>query len=227
MKYNLLDLFCCAGGAGAGYHRAGFHVTGVDLQSQPNYPFIFQQGDALEFLREHGHNFDAVHASPPCQAHSALTKGTNAKTHSYIDLIPETRQLLNELGLPYIIENVQQSTVRPDLRLCGEMFGLRVLKHRLFEVSGFKVEQPKHIKHRGRAAGWRHGERPEEPYYVSVYGTGGSRGTIQDWREAMGMPWAGKKRELSEAIPPAFTEYIGTALRNHLDSVYAETTPTI
>jgi DNA (cytosine-5)-methyltransferase 1 len=124
--------------------------------------------------------------------------------------------MLDLLRLPYIIENVEQSSVRHDLKLCGEMFGLRVLKHRNFEISGFTVPQPDHQPHRGRAAGWRHGSKPAEPYYVSVYGTGGSRGTIEDWREAMRMPWAGKKRELSEAIPPVYTEFIGKHLMKHL-----------
>lgn len=233
-RYRILDVFCCAGGASGGYARAGFDMIGVDLQDQPNYQFAFYKANALDYLsmlrdtKDQGIplNLDAIHASPPCQAHTALTKGTNAKTHSYLDLIPETRHLLDQIGLPYIIENVEQSTVRPDLKLCGEMFGLRVLKHRLFEISGFEVTQPEHIKHKGRAAGWRHGSKPEAPYYVSVYGTGGSRGTIDDWREAMEMPWAGKKRELSEAIPPAYCEYIGGHLRNHLDKVYAEKTST-
>lgn len=207
-----------------GYSRAGFEVVGIDLQDQPSYPFPFIQADAIGTLRglvklkDKGValHYDAVHASPPCQAHTALTKGTNAKTHAYLDLIPQTRELLDQLGLPYIIENVQQSSVRPDLKLCGEMFGLRVLKHRLFEISGFEVPQLPHFKHKGRAAGWRHGTLAAKPYYVSVYGTGGSRGTIEDWREAMGMPWAGKKRELSEAIPPAFTNFIGDYLMKKL-----------
>lgn len=193
----------------------------MDLQAQPNYPYTFYQKDAIEVLLQletarGNHHYSAIHASPPCQAHTALTKGTNAKTHAYSDLIPQVRTMLDLVGLPYIIENVEQSTIRPDLKLCGEMFGLRVLKHRNFEISGFTVPQPDHQPHRGRAAGWRHGSKPAEPYYVSVYGTGGSRGTIEDWREAMRMPWAGKKRELSEAIPPVFTEFIGKHLMKEL-----------
>lgn len=226
-KYRILDLFCCAGGAASGYHRAGFDVYGIDKDPKMSrdYPFNSRLGDVMDELLSHVYgikdrpplpHFDAIHASPPCQAHTALTKGTNKETHSYEDLIGETRHWLQRIGKPYIIENVEQSTVRPDLKLCGEMFGLRVLKHRNFELGGFTVPQPEHIKHKGRAAGWRHGERPEEPYYFSVYGTGGSRGTIEQWREAMEMPWAGTKRQLSEAIPPAFTEYIGKHLLTQL-----------
>ncbi|ALY08440.1 DNA methyltransferase [Arthrobacter phage Amigo] len=227
---RILDLFCCAGGAGSGYARSGFAVYGIDNnpKNHRDYPFDGRLGDVMQELLSHVYGindrpplpeFDAVHASPPCQAHTALTKGTNRETHSYVDLIDETRHWLRRIGKPYIIENVEQSTVRQDLKLCGEMFGLRVLKHRIFEIEGFTVPQPEHIKHKGRAAGWRHGDRPEEPYYFSVYGTGGSRGTIEQWREAMEMPWAGTKRQLSEAIPPRYTEYIGKHLLTHLNNL--------
>lgn len=102
---RLLDLFCCSGGASVGYSRAGFEVVGVDIEPQPDYPFEFHQSDAIEFVKEHGHEFDFIHASPPCQSQSAITKGTN-KGRVYPDFIPETRAALDALGKPYVIENV-------------------------------------------------------------------------------------------------------------------------
>jgi DNA (cytosine-5)-methyltransferase 1 len=219
-------LFCCAGGAGTGYHRAGFEVLGVDLNPQPNYPFEFHQGDALAFLAKHWEEFDAVHASPPCQASSALTKGTNKSTgwgegERHVDLIPATRAFLNATGLPYVIENVQGSDLRRDMTLCGEMFGLRVLRHRYFELSGFEFTPPKHIPHRGRVAGYRHGEWFEGPYFA-VYGDGGGKGTVQQWQDAMGIHWTDVRKEIAEAIPPAYTEFIGRQLMTHLQGATSE-----
>ena len=138
---RLLDLFCCAGGAGMGYSRAGFDVVGVDIAPQPRYPFEFIQAEAIEYVKAHGHEYDAIHASPPCQASSALTKGTN-RGRIYEDLIPQTRAALGASGRPYVIENVQGSDLRRDATLCGEMFGLAVIRHRYFEVSGFALTPP-------------------------------------------------------------------------------------
>lgn len=212
MKPLLLDLFCGAGGAAMGYHRAGFIVIGVDINPQPNYPFAFLQGDAIEFLRNPlvGTLFEAIHASPPCQASSNLTKGTN-QGRIYPQLIPEVRELLALTGLPTVIENVQGSDLRRDVTLCGEMFGLGVIRHRYFEIEQFKLDQPKHIKHRGRVAGWRHGEYFDGPYFA-VYGEGGGKGTVPQWQEAMGIDWTDVRKELAEAIPPAYTECIGHSL---------------
>ena len=215
-KPRLLDLFCCAGGAGRGYADAGFEVVGVDLSPQPNYPFEFHQSDALTFLTEHWREFDAIHGSPPCQASTALTKGTNAG-RIYPNLIPATRELFAKLPLPTVIENVQGSDLRRDLVLCGEMFGLKVIRHRYFELS-WRAPQPAHKPHRGRVAGWRHGTWYDGPYFA-VYGQGGGKGTVQQWQEAMGMPWTSDRKELAEAIPPAYTKYIGDHLMAHLDSV--------
>lgn len=215
---KLLDLFCCAGGAGTGYHRAGFDVTGVDIDPQPNYPFEFVQADALEYLAAHGHEYDAVHASPPCQASTALTKGTNSAMGwggDHINLIGPTRTQLDATGLPYVIENVQGSDVRRDLTLCGEMFGLGVLRHRYFELGGWTMPAPRHVKHRGRVQGWRHGTYFDGPYFA-VYGDGGGKGTVQQWQDAMGIDWTESRHELAEAIPPAYTEHIGRQLISHL-----------
>jgi DNA (cytosine-5)-methyltransferase 1 len=210
-KRKLLDLFSCAGGAGRGYQDAGFHVTGVDIEDQPDYAGdTFIQGDALEFLAAHGHEYDVIHASPPCQASSALTKGTN-KGRVHVNLIPQTRELLARFTVPTVMENVQGSDLRRDLVLCGEMFGLGVIRHRYFEVNGAVIAQPEHLKHRGRVAGWRHGTFHEGPYFA-VYGDGGGKGSVPQWQEAMGMDWTSSRRHLAEAIPPAYTRYIGGAL---------------
>lgn len=217
MKPKLLDLFCGAGGAAVGYQRAGFHVIGVDIAPQPDYPFTCIVGDALDFLAANWRNFDAIHASPPCQASAALTKGTN-KGREYVQLIPETRRLLRATGLPTVIENVQGSDLRRDLTLCGEMFGLDVIRHRYFELGGgFLALQPEHIPHRGRVRGWRHGIYYDGPY-VAVYGEGGGKGSVSEWQAAMGIDWTADRKAIAEAIPPAFTEHIGAALLAHLSS---------
>jgi len=197
-----------------GYHLAGFDVTGVDIMPQPNYPFTFKQDDALEYIAAHGHEYDVIHASPPCQAHSALTTGTN-KGRVYPELIPPTRAALDALGRPYVIENVQGAPVRRDITLCGEMFGLGVIRHRHFELGGWSMMQPAHVKHRGRVAGWRHGVLVEGPYF-QVYGDGGRKGSVADWQRAMGIDWTDVRRELAEAIPPAYAEAIGLSLMDHL-----------
>jgi DNA (cytosine-5)-methyltransferase 1 len=206
----MLDLFCGAGGAGKGYMDAGFDVTGIDIEPQPDYPGTFIQGDAIEYLAKHGHEYDARHASPPCQASCALTKGTN-KGNEYLNLIPATRALLALFDGPNVIENVQGSDLRRDLTLCGEMFGLRVLRHRYFEVSNWGVKPIPHKPHRGRVAGWRHGTYHDGPYFA-VYGDGGGKGTVAQWQEAMGIDWTDNRKSIAEAIPPAYTRFIGEQL---------------
>jgi hypothetical protein len=210
-KPRLLDLFCGAGGAAMGYVRAGFDVVGVDIAPQPNYAgHMFVQADAVDFLLANFSKFDAFHASPPCQAHSALGKGTNGNSEDYPDFLEATRAVLSMTGKPYVIENVQGAPLIDPIKLCGEMFGLKVIRHRLFE-SNFQLEQPAHIKHRGKVAGWNHGVKQDGPYFA-VYGNGGGKGNLDEWRDAMGMPWCQTKLEIAEAIPPAYTEYIGAQL---------------
>lgn len=209
----MLDLCCGVGGATRGYQAAGFRVTGVDDKPQPDYcGDDFEQADALEFVAEHGHRFDFIHASWPCQAHTALTKGTN-KGREYVDLITPGRPLLLATGRPFVIENVAGAPIRKDLMLCGDMFdGLAVQRHRFFELHGVAVPQPQHPKgHRGRVAGMRHGVWYEGPYFA-VYGEGGGKGTVAQWREAMGIDWTWNRKSIAEAIPPAYTELIGRAL---------------
>jgi DNA (cytosine-5)-methyltransferase 1 len=204
---RILDLFCCAGGAGMGYHRAGFDVVGVDIAPRPNYPFEFHQADALDYAAAHAQEFDLIHASPPCQSSCTLTKGTN-KGREYINLIPQTRELLAWFGVPSVIENVQGSELRRDLTLCGEMFGLQVLRHRYFEIDYWPANARPHQPHRGPVRGWRHGVWRDGPY-IAAYGKGGGKGNVAEMQTAMDITWTDVHEELTEAIPPAYTEYIG------------------
>ena len=209
----LLDLFSGAGGAAFGYYLAGFRVIGVDVVNQPHYPFEFHQEDALEYLVEHGQEFDAIHASPPCQAYSVASVIHRNNGKEYPDLILKTRELLNKSSRHWIIENVPGAPLLSPIMLCGLMFELRVFRHRLFETS-FLIVPPEHPSHKGKRIG--------EGYY-SVAGSSGrwkswgtvkrnvSKGTVKEWRESMGIDWMTRK-ELTQAIPPAYTEYIGRHL---------------
>lgn len=208
MRPRLLDAFCCAGCAAIGYDRAGFEVVGVDIDPQPNYPFEFHQGDARDFIAEHGHEFDAIHASPPCQGYTALA-AVHGNEHPM--LIPEVRRLLIAVRRPWVIENVAGAPIRKDVRLCGEMFGLGVIRHRFFECGGWAPIQPPHKPHRGRVRGWRHGEYFDGPY-LAVHGDGGGKGSVVEWQAAMGVFHTDVRREIAEGIPPAYTEYIGRQL---------------
>ncbi|MFJ6212174.1 DNA methylase [Streptomyces sp. NPDC092296] len=202
-----------------GYHLAGFRVLGVDIIDQPNYPFAFVRGDAVAFIAGHGHGFDLVHASPPCQHDCTLTAGTNAaRGGRYPDLLEPTRAALRAAGRPWVIEQPPgraTARMRVDLCLCGEMFDLAVIRHRNFELGGWSMVRPVHRPHRGRVAGMRHGRWYEGPY-VAVYGEGGGKGTVAQWQAAMGIGWTDVRREIAEAIPPAYTELIGTRAATHL-----------
>jgi 23S rRNA G2069 N7-methylase RlmK/C1962 C5-methylase RlmI len=211
---RVLDLFCCAGGAGAGYHRAGYDVTGVDIVDRPRYPHTFVQGDAIEYLRRitrtgEIERYGIVHASPPCQHRAAITKGTNKhRQHLHPDLYEPTRAALIETGLPFVIETTGIPKERTSVTLCGEMFGLAVLRHRRFELGRWKLQPPKHPAHRGYVRGWRHGVYREGPY-VGAYGKGGGKPSVPEMQAAMGIDWTDVHEELTEAIPPAYTEWIG------------------
>ncbi|MFE7466413.1 DNA methylase [Streptomyces sp. NPDC057499] len=211
---RLLDLFSCAGGAGTGYVRAGFDVVGVDIVDRPNYPYRFVRADALEHLSAliaSGaiEQYAAVHASPPCQAGCALTVGTNRSMGwggTHVDLVAPTRVLLEASGLPYVIEQPNgRAEIRKDLTLCGEQFGLGVLRHRNFELGRWSTTRPAHPKHRGRVRGWRHGQFHDGPYVA-----GGGKPTVPELQAAMGITWTDVREELTEAIPPAYTHWIGT-----------------
>jgi DNA (cytosine-5)-methyltransferase 1 len=215
-KPRLLDLFCCAGGAGTGYSRAGFDVVGVDIKPQPNYPFPFIQTDALNLDPKFISTFDAIHASPPCQSYSDLAK-RNGNADAWPRLIDPIRDVLVDSGLPYIIENVEGAPLRNPIVLCGTMFkGLRVLRHRLFEAN-FPILTPKHgihpKVHTFDKRKSHYGKTDDMRDFVQV--TGGGNCTIAAARDAMGISWM-TKNELNEAIPPAYTEFIGKQLLAYL-----------
>ncbi|MDF4254362.1 DNA methylase [Streptomyces sp. WMMB303] len=224
---RLLDLFSCAGGAGAGYARAGFAVDGCDIVRRLNYPFPYHQGDALTYLARlidtsEIRRYAFVHASPPCQHGCALTVGTNASQgwgRTHVDLVARTRALLDKTSLPYVIEQPNgRARIRRDLTLCGEMFGLGVIRHRNFELGGWTMEQPAHVPHRGRVRGYRHGRFYDGPY-VAAYGSGGGKPSVPELQAAMGIGWTDVREELTEAIPPAYTEFIGRAHLAALNSL--------
>jgi DNA (cytosine-5)-methyltransferase 1 len=205
MKPRLLDLFCGAGGAAMGYHRAGFDVVGVDLIRQARYPFAFVQGDAHRYPLD---GFDAVHASPPCKAHTHL-RGLDRRNLRLFD--PHTDQLTPTLarlryeGMPWVVENVPGAPMPADaVTYCGSSFGLAVRRHRLFASNVFLTPPPCEHRHQGPV--------------VSVNGhPGGSSrrdgraATTAEWSVAMGIDWM-DARTLTQAIPPAYTEHIGRQL---------------
>lgn len=207
---RVLDLYCCAGGAGKGYIDAGCEVIGVDIVDRPNYPGEFIREDAIRLLVDLSRykwlrQFDFIHASPPCQRDAAITRGTNQRLRgSYPRLYEPTKELLLKLGIPFVIEN---PAARNDVVLCGEMFGLSVIRHRRMELGRWTTPKPQHKEHRGRVRGWRHGIYYDGPY-VAAYGQGGGKATIQEMQQAMGITWTHSHEELREAIPPAYTRWI-------------------
>ncbi|MER6911125.1 DNA methylase [Streptomyces sp. NPDC000594] len=207
---TVLDLFCGGGGAGMGYWRAGFDVVGVDIVPRPSYPFRFVQADALDAVHAMCQDVHLVHASPPCQNSCTLTKGTN-HGRKYPDLIPQMREICRWYGVPWVMENVPGSDLRKDLSLCGEMFGLGVIRHRYFEIEWIgaaPLTPPPHITHRGPVRGWRHGVWRDGPY-IAAYGRGGGKGSVAEMQTAMDIHWTDDHNELTEAIPPAYTHHIG------------------
>ncbi|BAG20176.1 MULTISPECIES: DNA cytosine methyltransferase [Streptomyces] len=205
-RLRVLDLFCCQGGAAMGYHRAGFDVTGIDLAPQPRYPFRFIQADAIDYVREHGAEFDFIHASPPCQRYSRAQK---IQHRDHPDLIAPTRAALEATGRPWVIENVEEAhrELRDPVTLCAATFGMRTYRHRLFETGGtFTFTPPRHPAHwapltkmgRPRAAG-------HFAHYV------GNFSGVQEARTDIGVPWMNRDG-IRECIPPAYTHHIATAL---------------
>ena len=205
-KPRLLDLFCGAGGAAVGYHRAGFEVVGVDIAPQKHYPFAFHQADALTFPLD---GFDVIHASPPCQAYSnARHRGKN-----YPDLLPAMRERLLAQRAPWVIENVVGAPMWQGVMLCGSMFGLQVIRHRLFDSSEW-LYPPCGCDHRGEFYSViGHSSFPSHQGY-------GMRDTCVSAavaRRAMGIDWM-PHTALSQAIPPAYTQWIGLQLLAALDA---------
>ncbi len=212
---RLLDLFCGAGGAAMGYHRAGFDIVGIDIAPQPHYPFEFVQADALDYLAEHWRRFDAAHASPPCQGYLNLGAVNRAlgRDYDHPQLIADTRRLLIATGLPYVIENVQDArrALRHPVRVCGTGLGLPIRRHRMFESNAEIVGVPC-AHHRFTEprywTSWRPNGERRLSTVVQVYGNAGGR---DEWPAAMGIDWM-TAAEMVEAIPPAYSEHIGRQL---------------
>jgi DNA (cytosine-5)-methyltransferase 1 len=215
----LLDLFCGAGGAAMGYYRAGFDVVGVDINPQPNYPFEFILGDALEYLNAGIGKYASIHASPPCQAYTRKNTNWGRKRNHWTehsDLLETTRKALNEMQLPYVIENVPGAPINAQLLLCGTMFGLRIIKHRLFEANWpIPTLSPMGCNH------------------TDVYNPWSGQGrSAEKHRLAQDTPWIpqsggasrklGKTGDVFNALPPAYTEFIGKHLLEYLRSKNAE-----
>jgi len=222
MRPLLLDLFCGAGGAAMGYHRAGFEVVGVDHKDQPNYPFEFHQADALEFVAEHSARYSVIHASPSCQRYTGMRKITRSRfgrirsNPNPPDLIAATRCALIDTGKPWVIENVQGSPLNTVIILCGASLGLEHLaRHRHFESSVLLFAPP--CSHYSN------------DYSIGVYGSrpDGRRvsypqhrltrvaSSLEEARDAMDIDWMDWE-EITQAIPPAYTEYIGRQLMEYL-----------
>lgn len=218
---RLLDLCCGIGGACVGYQRAGFDVTGVDRLAMPDYPGRFVHGDAIAYLDRYGSTFDAIHASPPCLPHSSLTAGTNRGLR-YEDALAAILTRLRRSQRLAVVENVVGAPLwlHRDLVLCGESFGLDVIRHRVFELIGWTTPQPSHVAHRGAVGGYRHGKHIEGPY-VAVYGNGGGKGSVERWRSAMGIDWTNDRHGIAQAIPPVYTEWIGARLMDELKGAAA------
>lgn len=198
---KVLDLFCCCGGAAKGLSDAGFEVTGVDITDNHEYPYDFVHSNVFDLDPYWIAQFDLIWASPPCQAYSWGTR--KGRTEKFPDLVDRTRQLLQETGKSFIIENVIGAPITKNLLLCGEMFGLRVLRHRIFEIHGFRVLQPKHEKHKQPLD-------KTHSFYACVSGHGGDGYSfrLEDWQQAIGIDHITKKEHLTQAVPPKYSEYI-------------------
>jgi DNA (cytosine-5)-methyltransferase 1 len=208
---KLLDLFCGAGGAAVGYSRAGFDdITGVDIVNQPRYPYKFIQADALEYLREHGKEYDVIHASPVCKGYSQLSGLWQDR--EYPDDISVLRELLIATGKPYVIENVVGAPLKDYVMLCGSMFGLRVYRHRLFECNPPITFAPRSCNHWGKASGNKavKNEKRTTPNLTDfdILTITGHDFILEDAKIAMGIDWM-QQSEISQAVPPAYTEWIG------------------
>ena len=209
MKPRLLDLFCGAGGCARGYTDAGFEVVGVDIVNQPHFPYEFHQADALTFPLD---GFDAYAASPLCQHFTNMLNWDESYKDNHPDYIDIMRQRFLETKKPYVIENVEGARdflINPIL-LCGNMFGLRVYRHRLFESNVFLFAHS-HVKHQAKAA--KASKIPRENEFWSPVGCFGRK---DDAQKSMGINWmkttGSRDREIAQAIPPAYTKYIGDQL---------------
>ncbi len=226
---RLLDLFCGAGGCTAGYRAAGFEVWGVDISPQPNYcGDHFMQADALEAPDWFLAGFDAIHASPPCQAHSTIAKQQRTRReYDHPDLVAPTRELLQASGLPYVIENVPGAPLIDPVSICGSSVGIDVRRHRLFETNWpLMVPSCAHgwQTPRFRSLDSRRGHKSVGPVHgssqlasvVGVHGNLNYAGEMELRKKAMEIDWM-SNYELTQAIPPAYTELIGHQLLRHIE----------
>lgn len=209
---KILDLFCGAGGASMGLHKAfpNAEITGVDNCPQPRYPFKFIQADAMKFSLK-GYNF--IWASPPCQRYSVMTKCRPGLETKYADLVGKTRERLEYEadGAYWILENVVGAPLKNPVTLCGFIFGLPLYRHRIFE-GNFHLQQPEHLKHTqpgGKAGHWKPGE---------IISVSGHCSPMWLAKKAMGIDWM-NRNELSEAIPPAYSMFIANELKKYLKKV--------
>ena len=228
MQLRILDICSGAGLAAIGYHQAGWDVVGVDIAPQPRYPFRHICQDALEYLADIEYirqNFDAIHASPPCQLYSLSTAPQRAQGKQYPDLVSPIRVAIEQIGLPWVIENVPNAPIRADIMLYGHMFGLNVIRWRHFETGNWYAMQPGVPQRVGTV---------NSGDYISVYGKGGYRkstdmprgwrpkfdqgSVLRTWHYAMGIPKEYEFRdvEIAEGIPPAYTRYIGEMLAHYI-----------
>lgn len=219
-KHRILDLFCCEGGAAKGYADAGFEVVGVDLDPRfaKRYPYEFYANDALEFVKYHAHEFDAIHASPPCQAYS-VTKNGHSKKHPM--LIEDTRAALIATGLPYIIENVVGAPLNEPLMLCGRMFDLSAIdadgtplvmdRHRLFE-SNVSLDAPEHEPHdRSKQVAGSYGGARRDKNEARFVRKGGYVPSKEIQQKLLGIDWM-TQHGLYQSLPPVYTEHLGKQL---------------
>lgn len=216
---KLLDLCCKAGGCSMGYFQAAqdlglrIKITGVDIEDQKNYPFKFIKTDALAYLQNNWQKYTHIHCSPPCQMYSASTKQFRNRGKEYADILIPIREIMEKIPLPCVIENVPNAPIRPDVVLKGHIFGLKVLRKRHFELHNWFMMSPVIGRHTGSV---------KEGDFVSVFGKGAFgkvknckkpkflKNTVREtWAYAMGIDWYMKDTEIAEAIPPAYTRYIG------------------
>jgi DNA (cytosine-5)-methyltransferase 1 len=241
MTPRLLDLFCGAGGAAVGYHRAGFEVVGIDSNPQPHYPYEFHQLDAMALVQDRSNgcwhegvgsclpgmssvclgHFDAIHASPPCQAFTSMRSVAKARgsTKQHPEFVDPIRQKLVGWGGPWVIENVPGAPMRNYVTLCGSMFGLGVRRHRLFETNWLVVAPP-HCQHDGHEFVGVYGDHADRINRPHPDGHNRSPKTrdLAEAQAAMGIDWMPWK-PLAQAIPPAYTEYLGLQLVEQLKAV--------
>jgi DNA (cytosine-5)-methyltransferase 1 len=204
----LLDLFCGSGGAAMGYYQAGYDVLGVDHVRQPRYPFDFVKSDVFDFLESYNYqHVSAIHASAPCQRYSRMTNCWPGLKRHYPNHVAPVRKVLRDIGLPYVLENVEEAFLHRPIVLCGRMFGLDLYRHRLFEsnIDLAPRRHPRHIKPASKAGHWQPG---------TIMSVAGHVAPMSEAKKAMGIDWM-TRDQLVESIPPAYTKYIGRQLIIH------------